>query len=180
MAASTSSATMNPTGNGSNNVAILPAASAVPLKYSSLLGVGGALQSKNMSSTFVKDDKQSYWTRRNTNADHVLGEMRQKKRARMTDPSEAATRNGMHLDTSHASNGLGAEVKGKGREAAVSLVSFEGNCSQDLRHIFAADFFPRPSRQGACYTSRLEISTFRKGDRQPAHRDPQLHCAEAT
>jgi hypothetical protein len=106
---------------------VLPAASAVPLKYSSLLGVGGALQSKNMSSTFIKDDKQSYWTRRNTNADHVMGEMRQKKRARMLDPSEdPKNHNGMQLDTDYGSNGASVDVKGKGREASVSLASFAG------------------------------------------------------
>jgi hypothetical protein len=49
-------------------------------KYSSLVGVAGALQMKNMSSAFMKEDRNSYWNRRSSNANAVIDTLREKRR----------------------------------------------------------------------------------------------------
>lgn len=49
-------------------------------KYSSMVGVAGALQMKNMSSAFMKEDRQSYWNRRPANVDTVMEELQAKRR----------------------------------------------------------------------------------------------------
>lgn len=49
-------------------------------KYSSMVGVAGALQMKNMSSAFMKEDRHSYWNRRPANVDAVMEELQAKRR----------------------------------------------------------------------------------------------------
>lgn len=49
-------------------------------KYSSMVGVAGALQMKNMSSGFMKEDRHSYWNRRPANVDAVMDELQAKRR----------------------------------------------------------------------------------------------------
>lgn len=48
-------------------------------KYSSMVGVAGALQMKNMSSGFMKEDRHSYWNRRPANVDAVMEELQAKR-----------------------------------------------------------------------------------------------------
>lgn len=45
-----------------------------------MVGVAGALQMKNMSSAFMKEDRQSYWNRRPANADQVMERLKAKRR----------------------------------------------------------------------------------------------------
>lgn len=49
-------------------------------KYSSMIGVAGALQMKNMSSAFMKEDRHTYWNRRPANVDAVMEELQAKRR----------------------------------------------------------------------------------------------------
>lgn len=49
-------------------------------KYSSMIGVAGALQMKNMSSGFMKEDRHSYWNRRPANVDAVMESLKAKRR----------------------------------------------------------------------------------------------------
>ena len=45
-----------------------------------MIGVAGALQMKNMSSGFMKEDRHSYWNRRPANVDTVMESLKAKRR----------------------------------------------------------------------------------------------------
>lgn len=56
----------------------------MPMRYSSLTGATGALQTKNMSSGFAREEKQTWWSRRTNNyTQEVLEEQRKNKRRRL-------------------------------------------------------------------------------------------------
>lgn len=115
-------------GQGDN---LAPAGGPAPLKYTTMTGVSGAIQTKNMSSVFMKDDsKNSYWSRRINNADLAMKEFDGRKRRRF---EEDGSNEHLAIASSERASGMSLanilsdgtlppsvpDVKGKGREALV-------------------------------------------------------------
>lgn len=48
-----------------------------------MVGVSGAIQTKNMSSSFMKEDGNSWWSRRLMNADAAIEDLHSRKRKRV-------------------------------------------------------------------------------------------------
>lgn len=91
-------------------------------RYTNLTGVSGALQTKNMSSGFMKEDRNSYWNRRKNNTNEVIKDIRDAKKRKLAMSEE---------DLTSAAPGDGPlesprlDVKGKGREIAVCLLAHD-------------------------------------------------------
>lgn len=73
---------------------------AMTMRYTSLVGVSGAIQTKNMSSSFMKEDGNAWWDRRLADTRAVLDDLRARKRMRF---SEAAAEDVTELTDSKAS-----------------------------------------------------------------------------
>lgn len=98
-----------------------------PFKYATLTGVSGALQTKNMSSGFMKEDRNSYWNRRKADTNEVVRDIKEAKRRRLALAAENGTSSldGDGLDSSGRSTSP-FDAKGKGREMTVGpLFLFE-------------------------------------------------------
>ena len=119
------------------------------LKYTSLVGVTGALQTKNIASGFMKDDRQTWWNRRIVPVtDQQEEAVRNRKKRRMLgdeteEPDDARQdldgdtdmKDDVEDDEDLASGSVGASAtarsKGKGKELpGLPLVSFtaKGDC----------------------------------------------------
>ena len=99
-----------------------PAVAAVPtMRYSTLTGVSGALQTKNMSSGFMKEAKNVYWNRRKNDTRQYIREQKAAKRRRFVDGTgggEAADEDGQEDDRAtsaapaRSNNGKGNDENG--------------------------------------------------------------------
>lgn len=101
-------------------------ASLPVMKFTSLIGVSGAMQTKNMSSGFTKEDGNVWWDRRLPQPEPVMKDMRERKRRRLAKDADHMAQfaetgqvdNQVALDQDIASFPM---LKGKGKAIEVRL-----------------------------------------------------------
>ena len=94
-----------------------PAAAAVPtMRYSTLTGVSGALQTKNMSSGFMKEAKNVYWNRRKNDTRQYMREQKAAKRRRFVDGNGGEAADEAQEDDRAASAAPARSNNGRGND----------------------------------------------------------------
>ena len=101
-------------------------ASLPVMKFTSLLGVSGAMQTKNMSSGFTKEDGNVWWNRRLPQPEPVIKDMRDRKRRKLAndaDHTAQLTETGQVDNQTALDQGMQSfpMLKGKGKAIEVRL-----------------------------------------------------------